>query len=105
MNGEYNGRLRDIDFENIHATTFTGIYSNFAGNTDIYNGTSIKDIKVYDISQENFDSIDDVEKIENTYEQVNKASNGKYGVYELEQTSSNADFKIYCPDNKKKLFV
>ena len=37
LNGEYNGRLRDIDFENTYATTFTGIYSNFAGNTDIYN--------------------------------------------------------------------
>ena len=58
LNGEYNGRLRDIDFENTYATTFTGIYSNFAGNTDIYNGTSMKDIKVYDISQENFHSIE-----------------------------------------------
>ena len=103
MNGEYNGRLRDIEFENIYATTFTGIYSNFAGNTDIYNGTSIKDIKVYDISQENFKSLNDIGKIENVYNEVNKSSNGKYGVYELDESTIGADFKIYCPDNKKKV--
>ena len=103
LNGEYNGRLRDIDFENTYATTFTGIYSNFAGNTDIYNGTSMKDIKVYDISQENFHSISDIGNVENTYEEVNSASNGKYGVYELTQRSSGMDFKIYCPDNKNKV--
>ena len=103
LNGEYNGRLRDIDFENTYATTFTGIYSNFAGNTDIYNGTSMKDIKVYDISQENFHSISDIGNVENTYEEVNSASNGKYGVYELTQRSSGTDFKIYCPDDKNKV--
>ena len=103
LNGEYNGRLRDIDFENTYATTFTGIYSNFAGNTDIYNGTSMKDIKVYDISQENFHSMSDIGNAENTYKEVNSASNGKYGVYELTQKTYGTDFKIYCPDNKNKV--
>ena len=103
LNGEYNGRLRDVDFENIYATTFTGIYSNFAGNTDIYNGTSMKDIKVYDISQENFHSMSDIGKIETTYKEVNRASNGQYGVYELTQKTYGTDFKIYCPNNKNKV--
>ena len=103
LNGEYNGRLRDIDFQNTHATTFTGIYSNFAGNTDIYNGTSMKDIKVYDISQENFHSMSDIGNIETTYKEVNSASNGQYGVYELTQKTYGTDFKIYCPDNKNKV--
>ncbi len=103
LNGEYNGRLRDIDFENTYATTFTGIYSNFAGNTNIYNGTSMKDIKVYDISQENFHSMSDIGNAENTYKEVNSASNGKYGVYELTQKTYGTDFKIYCPDNKNKV--
>ncbi len=103
LNGEYNGRLREIDFKNTYATTFTGIYSNFAGNTDIYNGTGMKDIKVYDISQENFDSIDDIENVETIYEEVKRASNGKYGIYELTEDSSGMDFKIYCPDNKNKV--
>ena len=103
LNGEYNGRLREIDFKNTYATTFTGIYTNFAGNTDIYNGTGMKDIKVYDISQENFNSIDDIGNIETIYEEVNSASNGKYGVYELTEGSSGTDFKIYCPNDKNKV--
>lgn len=90
LNGKYNGRLRDIEYKSLDSTTFTGIYSNFAGNTDIYDGTSIKDIKVYDISQENFKSIDDINKIETTYKEVRSASNGDYGVYEL---SNN---RIWC---------
>ena len=103
LNGEYNGRWRDIDFKDSYATTFTGIYSNFAGNTDIYNGTGIKDIKVYDISQENFNSIDDIKKEETIYKEKSRGSNGDYGVYELTESSSGREFKIYCPDNKKKV--
>ena len=90
LNGEYNGRLRDIEYKNIYSTTFTGIYSNFAGNTDIYDGSDIKDIKVYDISQENFNSIDDINKVETTYKEVRSASNGDYGVYEL------TDNRLWC---------
>ncbi len=103
LKGEYNGRLRDIDFKNPYAIAFTGIYSNFTGNTDIYDGTGMKDIKVYDISQENFNSIDDIKKAETIYEEVRSASNGDYGVYELTEHSSSRDFKIYCPNNKNKV--
>ena len=103
LDGEYNGRWRDIEFKNTSATTFTGIYSNFVGNTDIYNGSGIKDIKVYDISQSNFNSIDDIANAETTYEKVESASNGKYGVYELEENSYGAEFKIYCPSKQNKV--
>ena len=103
LNGEYNGRLRSIDFKNPYATAFTGIYSNFTGNTDIYDGTGIKDIKVYDISQENFNSIDDIGNTETIYQEVRSASNGDYGVYELTERSSGRDFKIYCTDKENKV--
>ena len=103
LGGEYNGRTRDIEIKNNYATKFTGIYSNFAGNTDIYNGSDIKNIKVYDISQENFNTINDIDKIESVYEKVNRASNGDYGVYELNQGESSVDFKIYCPSDKNKV--
>ena len=103
LNGEYNGRFRNIDFRNIDATTFTGIYSNFTGNTDIYDGKSIRDIAVYDISQNNFHSIEDVNNKETIYKQVSSASNGDYGVYELDTDDYGADFKIYCPDSERKV--
>lgn len=104
LSGEYNGRSREIRFKNTSAVKFTGIYSNFAGNTDIYDGTDIKNIKIYDISQENFNSIDDIDKIEKEYKEVESASNGKYGVYTVEDYSYESDFKIYCPSNKNKVF-
>ena len=103
LNGEYNGRFRDIDFRNTWATEFTGIFSDFTGNSDIYNGSELINEKVYDISQNNFKSIDDIEKEEKVYEEVKSAKNGKYGVYTLEKNSSSTNFKIYCPDKQKKV--
>lgn len=104
LSGEYNGRSREIKFKNSYSTTFTGIYSNFTGNTDIYDGTEITNIKIYDISQENFESIDDINKCEKEYQKVESASNGKYGVYTMSRYSTEADFKIYCPSKKEKVF-
>lgn len=104
LSGTYNGREREIYFKNTSATKFTGIYSNFSGNTDIYNGTSIKDIKIYDISQKNFNSIKDMNKVEKEYKEVKSASKGKYGVYTIENHSYGADFRIYCPSKEKKVF-
>lgn len=104
LEGKYNGRSREIKFKGNSQNKFTGIYSNFSGNTDIYDGTSIKDIKIYDISQSNFNNIDDIDKIEKIYKKVDNASNGKYGVYTAKQGSKGIDFKIYCPSKKKKVF-
>lgn len=104
LSGDYNGRSREIKFRNYNSVTFTGIYSNFAGNTDIYEGTDITDIKVYDISQSNFNSFDDINKTEKQYKEVSSASNGKYGVYTLDKYSTEIDLKIYCPSKKKKVF-
>lgn len=84
LNGEYNGRFRDIDFKNTWATEFTGIFSDFTGNSDIYNGSNLVNERVYDISQDNFKSIDDIGKEEKVYEEVKSSKNGKYGVYTLE---------------------
>lgn len=103
LDGEYNGRTRYIEVKNNYATRFTGIYSNFAGNTDIYNGSDMKNIKVYDISQENFNTINDIDKVENVYKEVNRAPNGDYGVYEFNQEGPIKDFKIYCPSDENKV--
>ena len=104
LDGTYNGREREIYFKNTSATKFTGIYSNFSGNTDIYNGSSIKDIKIYDISQKNFQTIKDINKIEKEYKEVKSASKGKYGVYTIENHSYGVDFRIYCPSKEQKVF-
>ena len=103
LEGEYNGRLREIEYKNLYAVKFTGIYSNFTGNSDIYDGSSIKNMKIYDISQNNFKSLEDLTKIEKTYKEVSSASNGKYGVFIKDEDSTGVDLKIFCPYKKKKV--
>lgn len=104
LSGEYNGRLRNIEFKNYNSNKFTGIYSNFTGNTDIYDGSGITNIKIADISQKNFNTIEDIDKIEKVYTQKNNASTGDYGVYKLTTSSYGADFKVFCKSTKNKVF-
>ena len=104
LSGEYNGRLRNIEFKNYNSNKFTGIYSNFTGNTDIYDGSGITNIKIADISQKNFNTIADIDKIEKVYTQKNNASTGDYGVYKLTTSSRGADFKVFCKSTKNKVF-
>lgn len=103
LNGDYNGGKRRIEFNDSYKYAFTGIYSNFSGDTDIYNATKISNIKVYDISQKNFNSIEDINNIENEFQKVETASNGKYGVYSIVETNSAVNITIYCPSKREKV--
>lgn len=104
LSGEYNGRLRNIEFKNKNSKIFSGIYSNFTGNTDIYDGSKITNIKIGDISKNNFSTINDINKIEKVYTRVDSASSGSYGVYKLTVSDYGADLKIFCPSTKNKVF-
>lgn len=103
LNGDYNGANREIEFKDYSAYPFTGIYSNFSGDTDIYDATGISNIKVYDISQANFNSLKDINNIEKEFKKVKKASKGKYGVYTVENKATHSDVSIYCPSKKEKV--
>ena len=104
LTGDYNGASRKIMFKNSSAYKFTGAYSNFSGDTDIYDSTGIIGLKVFDISQSNFNTFDDINNIEKEYKLVNSASKGDYGVYTLDQKNDSLNVSIYCPANKEKLF-
>lgn len=104
LSGEYNGRLRNIEFKNKNSNIFSGIYSNFTGNTDIYDGSKITNIKIGDISKNNFSTINDINKLEKVYTRVDSASSGSYGAYKLTVSDYGADFKIFCPSTKNKVF-
>lgn len=103
LNGDYNGANRNIKFKNYWSYPFTGIYSNFSGESDIYDATDITDLKVFDISQSNFNSYESMYNLENEFKQVENAKKGKYGVYTLEKRTSEYNVSIYCPDKKKKV--
>ena len=104
LNGDYNGVERKIEFLKYNSYPFTGIYSNFSGDSDIYDAKEITDIKVYDISQSNFSSINDIKNVEKEFKRVESASKGKYGVYTVSNGAYNTKVKIYCPAKKKKVF-
>ena len=104
LNGNYNGSERKIEFSKYNSYPFTGIYSNFSGDSDIYNAKEITDIKVYDISQAKFSSMNDMQNVEKEFKKVESASKGKYGVYTVDNGYRNTKIKIYCPARKKKVF-
>ena len=104
LNGDYNGANREIEFKKYNSYPFTGIYSNFSGDSDIYDATKITDIKVFDISQSNFNSIEDINNTEKEFKKVEKASNGNYGVYTITEDINTVNISIYCPAKKKKVF-
>lgn len=103
LSGKYKGRLRDIQFRNNKAPHFTGVYQDFAGS-DIYNGSAITDLKVYDILDTyNFEIPDNI-ILNREFELVEEANNGDYGVYTKEDTSTGTYLKIFNPSSKKSLF-
>lgn len=104
LNGNYNGLEKNINIKLKNSYPFTGIYGNFSGDSDIYNATEVSDIKVFDISQSRFNSIDDINNTEKEFERVEKASKGKYGVYTVTKNSYYYNIQIYCPYKKQKVF-
>ncbi len=104
LTGEYNGSYRDIIYQNPYAYHFTGLYSNFAGNTDIYNGTGIKDLKVYRIDKDEFSRIEDLSKKKNEFRLVEDASNGDSGVYTLSTRDDGVYLKMFMPSKENSVF-
>ncbi len=104
LTGEYNGTYREIFYQNPYAYPFTGIYSNFIGNTDIYNGTGIKDLKVYRIDKEDFLHIEDLSKKKDKFHLVEEASNGDSGVYTLSSRDEGIYLKMFMPSSKNSVF-
>ena len=104
LTGEYNGSYRDIIYQNPYAYPFTGLYSNFAGNTDIYNGTGIKDLKVYRIDKADFLHIEDLSKKKDQFRLVEDASNGDSGVYTLSTRDDGVYLKMFMPSKENSVF-
>lgn len=103
LRGNYNGRLRSIEYTNPNLQKFTGKFSDFAGS-DIYNASSITDLKVYDIKDKwsiNFDSFNQLNR---QFDSVSSASSGDYGVYEQKDTSQGVDLKIFNPSSYATAF-
>lgn len=106
LDGEYNGRLRNIEYGGTYTNTFTGQESDFI-SSDIYNGSDITDLKIYDVKNKDkitFNSIFNTAIRSNEYQEVTYASNGQTGVYEKNSTYKGIDLKIFNPSSNNTAF-
>lgn len=103
MNGTFNGMDRDINFENIFASKFTGDKDSFNGSS-IYNGTDIELIQIRAIPYNDSISWKDMENSGTKFTKVYSAEAGEFGVYTENKTSSGVSFRIYNPSSKRHFF-
>lgn len=100
LSGNYNGRLRTIEYRNPRAREFTGKYEDFSGSS-IYNGSGITDLKVCDIAS---DISKNSFQCEREYREVASGREGMSGVYEKEDTENGVSLKIYNPSSRNRAF-
>lgn len=105
LEGDYNGRLRSIYYKNLSAPSFSGSESDFEGS-DIYNGSSIENLKVYSVNGRNlnFDNIFNTSSRSNEFRLVTYASKGDEGVYERSEAGGGYDLTIYNPSSTDSSF-
>mgnify|MGYP004460990991 CR=1 FL=1 len=105
LQGTYNGRLRSIIYQNLNTPTFIGKESDFNGS-DIYNGSDITDLKIYDINSTNptFNDIFDISKRGAEYQETSLGENGDIGIYNKTTLYNGVDLKIFNPSTSKKMF-
>jgi len=101
LNGEFNGFERTIEYYNDNAYPFDENMESYGGS-DIHNGTGIiiHEIKGLDINSNfNFSNT-----IGDTFNEVNYAQKGDYGVYTKTDNYSGVSLLIYNPSNKNRAF-
>ena len=101
LNGEYNGMERIYYYKNSNTIEFDP-NSNILGGSTIHNGSDIiiEEVKSVNINHNyNFDYNDGY-----TFNKVDSANKGDYGVYTLNNVYNGKSILIYLPSKKKKAF-
>jgi len=101
LSGSYNGRLRSLVFKNTSARKFQGELIDFRGS-DIYNASSITDLKVCEASTGFSRPTSDL--CEREFSVIDFGREGMSGVYEREDNDTGINLKIYNPSSRKKAF-
>ncbi len=70
MNGEYNGMERDVSYANSSSEPYNGDISAIKGNSTLYDGSGITDIKVGSISDDGDLTFDDFNRDINYFDEV-----------------------------------
>ena len=104
MNGEYNGMERDVSYANSSSESYNGEISAIEGNSDLYDGSSITDVKVGSISDDGELTFDDFNRDINYFDEVSYASNGESSKYTYGTFMDEVNLKLFNPSNLDEIF-
>ena len=104
LNGEYNGMRRDIYFKNVNNKEITNTINDLYGNSKLYDGTSITNIKIGSVENDKELTYSDFERNINYFTKVDYASNGENKKYTLRDNYNGVNLKLYNTDKEKEYF-
>lgn len=101
MTGEYNGSIREINYQNSSAYPFRPELESYGGSTlHNGNGITINEIRAVKINSK----FDFTNVTGDKFKKVESADPGDYGVYTTEIGYDGYTYKIFLPDNEEKAF-
>ena len=104
MNGEFNGMERDINYRSYKNKTYNGEINAIEGNSTLYDGSSITDVKVGSISDDGSLTYDDFKRNIKYFDEVNYASNGESSKYTYDEFMSEVSLKLFNPSDLNEIF-
>ena len=104
MNGEYNGMDRDISYASYTNRAYNGEISAIEGNSTLYDGSSITDVKVGSISDDGDLTFDDFNRSVNYFDEVSYASNGTASKYTYDTFMNEVNLKLFNPSDLDEIF-
>ena len=104
MNGEYNGMDRDISYASYTNRAYNGEISAIEGNSTLYDGSSITDVRVGSISDDGDLTFDDFNRSVNYFDEVSYASNGTASKYTYDTFMNEVNLKLFNPSDLNEIF-
>ena len=104
MNGEYNGMDRDISYANSSSEPYNGEISAIEGNSTLYDGSGITDVRVGSISDDGDLTFDDFNRSVNYFDEVSYASNGTASKYTYDTFMNEVNLKLFNPSDLDEIF-
>ena len=104
MNGEYNGMERDVSYVSYSNEPYNGDISAIEGNSYLYDGSGITDIKVGSISDDGDLTFDDFNRDINYFDEVSYASNGTSSKYTFKTFMDEVNLKLFNPSDLDEIF-
>ncbi len=104
LNGDYNGLERIVFAANSNASYATGTVKDVEGDSTLYNGDSIINVRAGAILDDGELTFDDFNNNINYFDEVSYASDGESGKYINYDSRSDTYLKLYNPSSLDEIF-